>query len=108
MPGPFALQTQRLFHVFCEGIQFGGVFIGQGEFPDCLNVLGGLTQGGNLGKDRTLRFRQGQRPVAGAHHVAGRALVDHCVIHIHQAVNGMLIQQIDQLQRLGNRQRVGF
>jgi hypothetical protein len=30
--------------VFCEGIQFGGVFIRQGEFPDSLNVLGGLTQ----------------------------------------------------------------
>jgi hypothetical protein len=28
--------------VFCEGIQFGGVFIRQGEFPDSLNVLGGL------------------------------------------------------------------
>jgi hypothetical protein len=30
--------------VFCEGIQFGRVFIRQGEFPDSLNVLGGLTQ----------------------------------------------------------------
>ena len=57
MPGPLALQPQRFLDVLREGIQFGRVFIRQGEFPDSLNVLGCLTQGGYLGKDRTLRFR---------------------------------------------------
>ena len=70
MPGPFALQTQRLFNVFREGIQFGGIFIGQREFPDSLNILSRLAQGRDLGKDRTLRFWQRLSPVGGADNVA--------------------------------------
>ena len=81
-----------MLDMFCEGIQFGSVFIGQGKFPDCLDVFRRLAQGGNLSEHRTLRFRQRQGPVAGADHMAGRAFIQHGVIHIHQAVNSVLIQ----------------
>lgn len=104
VPGPFALQTQLMLNLLHELLQFWQIFIGQREFPDGVDVACRLRQRRHLSKGRALFRRQRLRPVSGTDHMAGRAFINHRVINVHQTVNLMRIQQINQLQCLIDRQ----
>ena len=108
VPGPFTLQSQFMFDMLTKILQLRQVIVRQGELPYGVNLLRRFSQRSDLCESRTLFRRQGLRPVRRANDMPGRVLIDHCIIHIHQTVNVVFIQHLNELQGFVNRHWVRF
>ena len=97
-----------MFDMLTKMLQLRQVIVRQGELPYGVNLLRRFSQRSDLCESRTLFRRQGLRPVRRANDMPGRVLIDHCIIDIHQTVNVVFIQHLNELQGFVNRHWVRF